>query len=154
MRKIQLTKGRVALIDDDDFLLVSQWKWAFDGRYAVRSQRYGDRKLGKKRRIYLHRLVSKAPLGKCVDHLNGNPLDNRKSNLLVCTQVQNQANRHKLNRNNTSGFKGVLWLKGAKRWRAVVVDNRKLIHLGQFKLIEEAVAARRSFDNMLTNRIA
>ena len=75
-----------------------------------------------------------------VDHINGNPLDNRKSNLRICTNAENQRNRG-VNKNNTSGYKGVCWAKQNKKWKARIKHNGKLIHLGYYKDKEEAARA-------------
>ncbi len=80
------------------------------------------------------------PKGKCVDHINGNRDDNRWINLRVTTMVVNGHNRHKLNKNNTSGFHGISFYKG--RWQASIKIDRKVKNLGRFKTIEAAVAAR------------
>ena len=96
------------------------------------------------RRQSIHREVMDNPYGMCVDHINGNPLDNRKKNLRVCTHSQNQMNR-KLRRDSRSGFKGV-WLSpdGSIIKAYIGVPNtsgKKTIKLGSFKTIEEAARA-------------
>ena len=72
-----------------------------------------------------------------VDHINGNPLDNRRTNLRVCTNAENMRNRGK-NKNNTSGFKGVTYFKFAKLWKAQIKVDRKGVFLGYFKTPEAA----------------
>jgi len=80
----------------------------------------------------MHRLILNAPDGMQVDHVNEIGLDNRKSNLRICNQSENQRNRSK-QKNNTSGFKGVHWHVVDKRWMATIKVDKKKIHLGSFR---------------------
>lgn len=88
----------------------------------------------------MHRLLTNAPKGSQVDHINGDKLDNRKINLRVCTHSQNQINRGK-QKNNTSGFKGVYPQKQSKKYRAKISVNGKEYHLGYFDCPIEAAKA-------------
>jgi hypothetical protein len=72
-----------------------------------------------------------------IDHINGDPLDNRWSNLREATQSQNNWNT-RLSRNNTSGYKGVSWHKGERKWDATIMAYGKSHFLGRFKTKEEA----------------
>jgi hypothetical protein len=90
--------------------------------------------------ILLHRFIVNCPAGKCVDHINGNTLDNRRENLRICTQAENRCNS-RIQNNNTSGYKGVSWSEGHKKWRSQIKLNKKIIHLGYFNTPEEAYAA-------------
>ena len=105
MKRIPLTQGKFALVDDEDFEALSQFKWRAkhcpDGRrpeksskwYACRTEiRKRGPKAGKKKEVYMHRFLMDAPRGKVVDHLNGDGLDNRRANLRICTQKENLAN--------------------------------------------------------------
>jgi len=76
-----------------------------------------------------------------LDHKNCNKTDNRINNLREATQAQNLANQG-LRSNNTSGIKGVCWMKKAQKWHAVIVVNKKRVHLGLFSNLEDAKAAR------------
>ena len=87
--------------------------------------------------IKIHQLI----LGPYVDHINRDPMDNRKANLRICTQAENCFNAS-MRSDNTSGFIGVSWSKRKNRWRVRVTVNQKEIHLGTFKDITEAVKAR------------
>lgn len=92
---------------------------------------------------YLHRLAWFYMTGEWpdrIDHVDGNRADNRISNLRVATQSQNILNS-KLSKNNTSGFKGATWHKGAGRWAAQATVDGEHIHLGLFDLVEDAHAA-------------
>ena len=88
----------------------------------------------------IHRLIMDAPKGMEVDHINGNPLDNRKSNLRICTIAENLRNKG-AGKNNTSGYKGVSWVKRNKRWLAQIKHNGKQVYIGHYKNKEEAARA-------------
>lgn len=83
------------------------------------------------RKVKLHRLIMNAPDHLEVDHINGNRLDNRKTNLRLCTREQNQRNVG-INSTNTSGYKGVSWCKPRNGWRVRIKIHGKEIQLGLF----------------------
>ncbi len=94
----------------------------------------------------LHGYLMQAPKGTHVDHVNGDKLDNRRANLRIVTPSRNQVNRKNLNRNNTSGMRGISYqprLSPSKPWRAQITVNRQNHHLGLFATKDEAAAARR-----------
>lgn len=108
---------------------------------------------GKRRRVLLHRFILNAPERKVVDHINGNRLDNRKSNLRLCTQQQNTFNARSTT-GNKHGYKGIRFDKRQPRkgWIAQITFNRKNIYLGSHYTKEEAAlayneAARNYFGN-------
>lgn len=136
MKELVLTKGKVALIDDEDFEYLSQWKWSFDGRYAVRGQKIN----GKRKTIRLHSFLMQTPIGMDTDHINGDKLDNRKSNLRICTKSENMFNR-KIQKNNKSGHVGVFFNKKHKKWQSTIKKNGKNIYLGLFYDFGDAVEA-------------
>lgn len=78
------------------------------------------------------------PKGMVVDHIFGDTFDCRKSKMRIVTLSGNNQNRHKLQRNNTSGLRGVCWDKTANRWRATVKINSKHVVNKYFKSKEEA----------------
>lgn len=130
MKYINLTKGKTAIVDDEDFELLSQWKWQlYSGGYARRSYR----KNGKSMNVAMHRFILKLPKGLYTDHINGNRLDNRKENLRVCSYRENAYNRVK--RTGTSSiFKGVYWHKHNKAWlTGIRLKEGKLKVVGYFK---------------------
>lgn len=144
MIEINLTQGKVALIDDADWDLVSGFKWcAWKGPrnntwYAVTDGMRCDGSIG---RIYMHRLILGLTDTKIQsDHRDGNGLNNRRENLRACSDGQNKRNRC-VQANNTSGFKGVSWHKQREKWRAVIEINYKQKHLGLFTTPEAAHAA-------------
>ena len=92
------------------------------------------------KRQLLHRVITKAPNGMEVDHINGNVLDCRLSNLRVCSRGENLRNRGAY-KNNSSGRKGVSWSPWANKWRAEIRLDRKGIHIGYFTCLEAAADA-------------
>lgn len=132
MKKIPLTQGKFALIDDEDEELVSRHKWHTQSRGYVRTF------VGRKS-IYLHRLIMNAPDGVEVDHINNNKLDCRKSNMRLCTRSQN--NMNKPCGKGSSLFKGVHWDKARGKWMARAVVKGKLKNLGRFEKEEDAARA-------------
>jgi hypothetical protein len=143
MKKIPLTQGKFALVDDADFEWLSQWKWHYEGRYAARRNYIGfinGKNKGKK--VYMHKELLKPEGGLDVDHINRNKLDNQRENLRVLSRSKNVFNRDKLE-TNTSGYTGVYWLKLKKRWRASIeVENTK-VYLGTFVDKSDAIKKRR-----------
>lgn len=148
-KRIPLTQGKVAIVDNADFERLSQWKWhareAPRTWYAVRS----PWKQGKGTTIYMHRVIMNALPGQTTDHRNLDGLDNRHINLRLCTNSQNVANSRK-RANCTSQFKGVSWHKATRKWRAQIKVNGRKKHLGGFADEHEAarvynVAARKYF---------
>jgi hypothetical protein len=141
MKYITLTKGKVAIVDDEDFDQLMQWKWHFTGHYVGRNSKVDE---GHKRVILMHRQIMGEP--DCwVDHRNRNRLDNRKINLRLATPSQSNMNKvaHK---DNQFGLKGVCRnynRRGSdkKPYRARISVNGKEKHLGTFETKEEAAKA-------------
>lgn len=133
MRFIELTQGKKTSVDQEDFEKFNQFKWYFNDGYAVR-------KASKSSKFRLHREIMNVAKDKEVDHINGNTLDNRKSNLRICTHQENQRNRKK-SRNNISGFKGVNWNSKSKLWKVGIRINNKDKYLGMYKNLIEAAGA-------------
>ena len=115
-----------ALIDLEDVDKVKDYKWHLDsGGYIVNS------KVGK-----LHRFLMNPKDNEIVDHINGNPLDNRKCNLRVCSQNQNMMNQQK-RKNTSSKFKGCSWAKNKSKWCVHIQINKKIKHIGYYNSEEE-----------------
>lgn len=141
MKKIPLTKGKVALVDDDDFAFLSQWKWCSDSKgYAFRSEKRSETGRLKRKGIYLHRVVMGSPEGKQIDHINGDILDNRKSNLRVASHSENMRNR-KLQKNNSTGYKGVWFNKKKGLFVATIKIDGKTRTIKHTRTAEEAAEA-------------
>ncbi len=140
MKKIKLTQGQYALIDDADFEWLNQWKWRAGkhGR-SWRASRTVFNRLPNQASIFMHRVIMKAKKGQEVDHIDGNGLNNQRKNLRFCTHAENSKNRV-LNKNTKTGYKGVTnypWHKHKKFVARITVDG-KLITLGYFTNKEEA----------------
>lgn len=132
MIKIPLTKGKFAVIDDDDYDKIAGYKWCFAkaGYAASRKKNYGEQ-------VLMHRIILNAGKTQSVDHKNGNGLDNRKNNIRLCSHQQNMMNR-KMPCHNTSGYKGVTWDKQMKKWRAQLRHSKTNSYVGLFSNIVEA----------------
>ena len=142
MKEISLTKGKVALVDDADYEFLSRFKWC---AHAITNTFFASRRPTK---LFKHELMHRAilspiPKGLEVDHIDGNSLNNQKSNLRPCTRSQNQWNS-RLNSNNTSGVKGVSWYKKRSLWVAHIGVLGKRKTLGYF---DEKEAAALAYDN-------
>lgn len=138
MKYIPLSQGKFAIVDDEDFELVSQYKWYYHQGYAVTHGGQHPNQFT----LSMHRLILNKGFGNrdYTDHINGNKLDNRRANLRICTNAQNCRNRT-INTNNTSGYKGVSWNKANKKWTAYIKLNWKLVFLGNFVNKEDAAIA-------------
>jgi len=134
--KLNLASGQGVLIDCEDFEYLNQWKWTYWHNSISRS----TTKNGKKCTIIMSREIMKPSEGQEVDHINGNALDNRRSNLRLCTKAQNLMNKS-LYRNNKSGYKGVCWNKLHKKWYASIGHQGKAIFLGLFGDKQKAAMA-------------
>ena len=141
-RRIPLAEGKYVLLDPDDYERIAHYTWNLitDGnnKYAVRFVE-GSRTRSHKT-ISMHREIFSSPKGLCVDHINGNGLDNRKENLRLASKMQNCWNRKKMRGNCTSRFKGVWWNKKSKKWESSVFCDGKSHYLGFFN--DEEAAAR------------
>jgi len=158
--EIKLSQGKKAIIDERDKVAVLShpWKWycrktRLGTYYAVANIR---KETGKKGLIFLHRFLIPVPKGKFVDHINGNGLDNRRSNLRIASTQQNTRNARK-KKGTVSKYKGVSFHKQNKNWKSFITKDYKFIHLGSFKTEIEAakaydVAAKKLFGEFcLTN---
>jgi len=145
VRRIQLPHGLFALIDSEDYQRISKHRWCClkkgDGTpRAVKRTAYikeGQKQEG----VYLHREIMNPPPDMCIDHIDGDALNNRKSNLRVCSHSENAANINN-GPKSKSGYYGVYWHKGKQQWRASIMHNYKNIHIGYFVDAEQAAAER------------
>lgn len=132
MQKIKLTQGKYALVDDEDFEYLNQWKWHYDCGYAKRTKFIGTfNGKEKSKKIYMHRELIKTEFGVEVDHINGDKNDNRRTNLRAASKGQNGMNKTKMS-GLSSQYKGVSWYKRLKKWQVKLALNGKTIHLGLF----------------------
>jgi len=139
VRYIPLTQGKFAIVDAEDYDWLSQYKWcAAKDRKTYYAQRCKNGKI-----VRMHREIMRAPKGEICDHRNHNGLNNRKSNLRLCTNAQNQYNKRPKN-GCSSRYKGVVLRKDCKRWRAKIGFEGKRIHLGYF---DDEMAAAMAYDD-------
>jgi len=124
MKTIELTRGKVAIVDDDDYDRVSKYKWfsVWDGHNWYAATGHGCLKL--------HRFIMEIDNPKIeIDHIDGDGLNCQRENMRECGHAQNLRNRG-LDSNNTSGFKGVS-VKG-KKWRAYIGGGGRQKYIGTF----------------------
>ncbi len=144
MKEIALTKGYVAIVDDEDYGWLSQDKWyaveMVGGAKACRARPSNAH--GIKAKIYMSREIMHAPPGMEVDHRNHKTLDNQKANLRVCTPAQNNVNRRKIAK-GSSQYKGVNWNEQLHKWRARITNGGVCKHLGYF---EDEIEAARAYN--------
>ena len=139
VRYIPLTKGKVAIVDAADYEWLSRYKWHVEepgpGRF------YASRATPGRGRIGMHRAIMNPPKGMVVDHIDCNGLNNRRSNLRICTHAQNCANRRPLP-GAASPYKGV-WTRGNGKFTAQVGYRGKIIWLGTF---DDEIEAAKAYD--------
>jgi len=138
--EMPLTQGRVALIDPEDWPLVARYTWHVKLEngglwYAATTVREG----GTKRTLKMHDLIMGVPPGEMADHIDSQAtLDNRRSNLRVCSNAENQQNTG--SRGGSSGFKGVSWSARKKKWLVQFRCHGEYHFVGYFG--DEEAAAR------------
>jgi len=143
MRHLVLSKGHIAIVDDEDYEMVSTVKWHAqearrkDGTLRVYAARKIGRPDGSRELVLLHRVITGAPKGMEVDHADGNALNNCRANLRVCTKHENQRNQRPQG-GRSSALKGVSWHKRDKAWYAYISINDKQTYLGKFLSEREA----------------
>ncbi len=145
MKTIVLTQGMVALVDEEDFEYLNQWRWVAHAgwkkrTYYVQRRQYlgGGAANAKYSTIIMHRLLMMPPIGFVVDHIDGNGLNNQRSNLRLATPSQNNANRRIVVK-SFSKFLGVDCRKGI--WRSRISINHTSMVLGYFDLEIDAAKA-------------
>lgn len=138
--------GRAIIRNDKGDITIDAEAAAFFSTHNFYIQARGDtttvfaRDKQTNKQTKLSRLVMQAPDEMVVDHINGDPLDNRRANLRVVTQQDNRRNSTKPRSGATSRFKGVCKPSGRNRWRATIYNGR-LINLGAFSSEVEAARA-------------
>jgi len=139
-RLIPLTQSRFAIVDAEDYDQLAQHKWYAGGNNGL----YYARREANGKAILMHREILNVPAGLICDHKNHNGLDNRKSNLRICTYAQNlQNNRPRAT--GTSRYKGVSWNKDIRKWRAMICHHGRVLHIGYYDYEADAAIA---YDDM------
>jgi hypothetical protein len=132
-KEIELTQGFKTIVDDSLYDELNKYKWC--------AHKMRNKTVYATRLVRLHHLViGFPPPGFVVDHINGNGLDNRRENLRFVSN-QNNIRNQGMNKNNTSGYRGVSWHKGKQRWEAKIRVNNARLSLGRYKTAEEAAHA-------------
>ena len=135
MKEIALTQGRTALVDDDDYEWLSQWRWYFNSNGPGYASRWDK----SRRSVLMHRVIMNAEKGVVIGHRNGNTLDNRRVNLYRATR-STLGSQQRPQTGGHSRYKGVTWDRSNQRWRAQIKVQGKPKHLGYFT--DEAAAAQ------------
>ena len=149
MKQIPLTRGQIALVDDDDYEELSKYKWhANKGKctwYAYRQYRHSviKNKKGHSKQVLvsMHRQIIKPPENKNIDHRDGNGINNQKHNLRICCHAENTRNQ----RRRGVGYKGVYRTANNKRWLVVISVNGMIHRLGSFTCEK---AAAKEYDKL------
>lgn len=146
---LQLTQGKTTIVDNEDYDKIKEMKWHAvneSGKFYVCHNERNGRKI---KMIFLHRFLLGLKSGEQCDHINGDGLDNRRINLRVVTNAQNQMNcfKPRIRGENRSCFKGVVWHKQTGKWQAQIGNTTKkhyrLNYLGLFS--SEVEAAKQLF---------
>ena len=133
-----------AYIDKEDLPLLKSYdvKWyALKDKTVKKREKYYVGAIVDGTTILLHRFLMGFPKNLVVDHVDGNPLNNRRSNLRLLTLSQNALNRKEAGLRSKSGVLGVCWNKRRKKWRARVNKNGKIFYEKHFDDLEEAKMA-------------
>lgn len=135
MRLIELSQGKFAKVDDEMYDELNKFKWTFHtAGYAYRHKRNENHKIEV---VLMHRCIMELfghdLTNLCIDHIDGDKLNNCVSNLRVVTWLQNQLNRKKSNNNKSSKYKGVCWDKSRKKWTVHIQLHQKQKHLGRYE---------------------
>lgn len=148
MKKIKLTQGQVALVDDALFPILNQHKWyASKGGKTFYARRNIRKRNGKQTSIGMHRYIFELlglSLPRIIDHKSRNGLDNRVRNLRPATNSQQSCN-HGKRCDNISGFVGVSFDEESGKWRATATINGKMHYLGRFDDPKQAARVRDKF---------
>lgn len=147
MKEIKLTQGLVAMVDDEDYEKLNQFKWQAKTNcsvYYAKRRAPGPKRISET--IWMHRdVLGTPPAGMEIDHIDGNGLNNQKKNLRFCTHKENMQNQHGIRPTNTSGVPGVSRHKQTGKWRAQIQKDNKFYHLGLFDNKEDAIEAIKLF---------
>lgn len=151
--------GRSFAVDIEDYFgVVHPYRWhasekeSGSKRYYVQAHDRVNNEPRIKKRVWLHRLILAAPKGVTVDHINGDPLDNRRCNLRLCSTQQNSWNQKA--RDGTSSLKGVHYDRRRKKWKTEIKMGGKRHHIGRFDSEIEAAQAYEQMSRKLYGEFA
>lgn len=137
--------GLSTKVDAADYEDLMQYSWYVHKESGAKDRpRYVAEARINGKYIKLHRYLLKAKKGQTVDHINRDPLDNRRANLRFVNRSQNRLNQDPF-KNTISGHRGIYWLKRKKAWRALIKVNKKIHYIGQFKKLSDAKKAYKEY---------
>lgn len=140
MKRIPLTHGLYALVDDIDYNKLKDYPWCLVWKNKSNTVAYVSTRVSRKK-TKMHHLILKKKDGYVVDHLDKNPLNNQRFNLRHLTISQNNLNR-RIPINNTTGYTGIVYRAKTNRWLVNIGFNNRRIHIGSYLSFEEAKRAR------------
>jgi hypothetical protein len=130
------------IIDTQDLGIIgiADFSWQIDERGYVIMNTYcrHDKDYVHRNKYRVHRVIMGCPDELVIDHIDGNKLNNKRSNLRICTQGENNQNLTKLRTNNSTGYRGVYYNKKLDKYTASVSINKKRVYLGAYETAEEA----------------
>lgn len=153
VKKIPLTQGKFALVDDADYEMLMEFNWCANHRGRTWYAACNPHSKG----IYMHRLILNTPKGMDTDHINGDGLDNRRCNLRSCSHSGNLQNQQIRDEKKTSKYKGVSFNKRTGKWVAQITVENKYVFIGRFTselqaaLAYDKVAVKHSSEFARTN---
>jgi hypothetical protein len=155
VKKIPLTQGKYALVDDENYTWLNQYNWCCSKSTNKKSKKVYYRAVRgtynpitkKKNSIQMHREILAAREGEVINHINGNMLDNRKANLRILTRRQCYQNQ--TGKECTSKYPGVSWRENKQKWEASIFHKGKTIYLGQYTSEDEAYQIYKKMCNQL-----
>jgi len=129
------------LLDKSDYIKLKKLgkKWCI----TLKRERFYPQTKFNKRVIEIQRYLMNPPKDKTVDHINNNPLDNRRKNLRICSNAANLRNG-RIRKNNKSGYIGVYWSNRDSKWRVQIKVNYKMIYLGGSNSFNKATQIRKA----------
>lgn len=145
---IPLTKGLACMVDDEDFEILSQYRWiTLKGKHTHYAHRMiqPDGTKASRTSTLMHRQILNVLKGMVVDHIDGNGLNNTRANMRICTYSENLGYQRTLRKNKTSRFKGVSWNTQNEHWVSNIQVNKKYMHIGAF---DDETEAAKAYDAM------
>lgn len=134
MKEIQLTKGFVALVDDEDYDELNKYNWYYHTGYAARD--IGGR-ADRTTHFMYNVVLGFPPNARLIDHKDRNRCNNQRLNLRIVSESVNKQNKS-MQSNNKSGFRGVVWHNKSSKWMAYISKDGVRYHLGLFHAAEDA----------------
>jgi hypothetical protein len=150
-RGIELTQGFFTTVDDEDFERLLQYKWHYHLGYARTNVTISP---GKQKTLLMHSLIMGVVEGLEIDHINGDGINNRKSNLRSVTHAQNTRNLGMRKKETSSMYKGVSWHTRMNKWMSYIRFNGEKRYLGYYEIEESAALAYNEAATLLFGEFA